>query len=363
MRHLLPALALTLAGVCIPASPDFAAQGAELKMTEQGAADPAVDSPPNPDRDQTALGDIGAGDSASATASDPSRSSGNVSGRPSSPLSREELCSLLASSAEDNALPVAFFVRLIWQESGFDSRSVSSAGALGVAQFMPAVAQELGVRDPFDPREALPASAQLLRGLHAKFGNLGLAAAAYNAGPGRVLNWLKKRSGLPKETRNYVQVITGVPAEHWINAKLQPGELQVPRRVPCAQIASASELPAPSQAQKPAGSHRPRPASPAAEYMRAASTSITTPAGLTRLARHETGAPRDRRGAGAVRVADLKTHAKRGTDDRKGGAVVRVAALKGHAKPSSNDRKGAAVVRVADLKMHAKRGSDKRRAS
>jgi len=363
MRHLLPALALTLAGVCIPASPDFAAQGAELKMTEQGAADPAVDSPPNPDRDQTALGDIGAGDSASATASDPSRSSDNVSGRPSSPLSREELCSLLASSAEDNALPVAFFVRLIWQESGFDSRSVSSAGALGVAQFMPEVAQELGVRDPFDPREALPASAQLLRGLHAKFGNLGLAAAAYNAGPGRVLNWLKKRSGLPKETRNYVQVITGVPAEHWINAKLQPGELQVPRRVPCAQIASASELPAPSQAQKPAGSHRPRPASPAAEYMRAASPSITTPAGLTRLARHETGASRDRRGAGAVRVADLKTHAKRGTDDRKGGAVVRVAALKGHAKPSSNDRKGAAVVRVADLKMHAKRGSDKRRAS
>src|SRR4030081_2168850 len=336
MRHLLPALALTLAGVCFPASPDFAAPGAELKLTEQGA-DTAVDSPPISDRDPIALGDTDGADSASAAASDPSRSSDNASGRPSFPLSREELCSLLASSAEDNALPVAFFVRLIWQESGFDSRSVSSAGALGVAQFMPEVAQELGVRDPFDPREALPASAQLLRGLHAKFGNLGLAAAAYNAGSGRVLNWLKKRSGLPKETRDYVQVITGVPANHWINAKLQPGELLVPRRVPCAQIASASELPARSQAQKPSGSHRPRPASPAAEYMRA---SITTPAGLTRLARHETAASRDRRSAGAVRVADLKTHAKRGTDDRKGGAVVRVAALKGHAKPSSNDRKG-----------------------
>src|SRR3979411_3227335 len=226
MRHLLPALALTLAGVCIPASPDFAAPGAELKLTEQGA-DPAVDSPPISDRDQTALG---AADGASSTASDPSRSSDDVSGRPSSPLSREELCSLLASSAEDNALPVAFFVRLIWQESGFDSRSVSSAGALGVAQFMPEVAQELGVSDPFDPREAVPASAQLLRGLHAKFGNLGLAAAAYNAGPGRVLSWLKKRSGLPKETRNYVQIITGVPAEHWINANLQPDSVHSPGR-------------------------------------------------------------------------------------------------------------------------------------
>ena len=352
MRHLLPALALTLAGVCFPASPDFAAPGAELKLTEQGA-DTAVDSPPISDRDPIALGDTDSADSASAAASDPSRSSDNASGRPSSPLSREELCSLLASSAEDNALPVAFFVRLIWQESGFDSRSVSSAGALGVAQFMPEVAQELGVSDPFDPREAVPASAQLLRGLHAKFGNLGLAAAAYNAGPGRVLNWLKKRSGLPKETRDYVQIITGVPAEHWINAKLQPAELQVPRRVPCAQTASVSELPAPSQARKPAGSHRPRPALPV-EYMRAASPSLPPPAGLSRSARHDTGPLRDRRGAGAVRVADLRTHAKRGSDDRKGGAVVRVAALKAHAKPSSNDRKGAAVVRVADLKTHAK---------
>src|SRR3981081_1022385 len=107
MRHLLPALALTLAGVCIPVSPDFAAPPAELTTTDQGAP------PANPDRDQAALGDTDDADSASSIASDPSRSSDTVSGRPSSPLSREELCSLLASSAEDNALPVAFFVRLI----------------------------------------------------------------------------------------------------------------------------------------------------------------------------------------------------------------------------------------------------------
>src|SRR5258708_25559482 len=82
MRHLLPALALTLAGVCIPVSPDFAAPAAELKTTEQGPADRAVDSPPNSDRDQTALADIGAADSAAAAASGPSRSSDNASGRP-----------------------------------------------------------------------------------------------------------------------------------------------------------------------------------------------------------------------------------------------------------------------------------------
>jgi hypothetical protein len=262
-----------------------------------------------------------------------------MGGRPSSSVSREELCTLLASSAEDNALPVALFVRLIWQESGFDRMSVSSAGAQGVAQFMPEVAQELGVRDPFDPREALPASAQLLRSLHAKFGNLGLAAAAYNAGPKRVLNWLAKRSGLPKETRDYVRIVTGVPAEHWINAKLQRGELEVPRRVPCDQVASASELPSPPQAQKTASS-RLRHRAPAVEYMRAASPSLTPPVKLTGLARRDNVTSRDRRGAGVARVADLRTRAK----------------------PGNNDRKGAPAVRVAELKMHAKRG-DKRRAS
>ena len=222
-------------------------------MIKEGPADPVADPPANPDRDQTALGAYRRGRKRLfGRPIDPPQSADNMGGRPSSSVSREELCTLLASSAEDNALPVAFFVRLIWQESGFDRMSVSSAGAQGVAQFMPEVAQELGVRDPFDPREALPASAQLLRSLHAKFGNLGLAAAAYNAGPKRVLNWLAKRSGLPKETRDYVRIVTGVPAEHWINAKLQRGELQVPRRVPCDQVASTSELPSPPQAQKPA---------------------------------------------------------------------------------------------------------------
>jgi hypothetical protein len=361
MRHLLPALALSLAGVCLPVFPDFAAPAADLTMTKEGPADPVADPPANPDRDQTAPGAIDAGESASSAPIDPPRSADNMGGRPSSPVSREELCTLLASSAEDNALPVAFFVRLIWQESGFDRMSVSSAGAQGVAQFMPEVAQELGVRDPFDPREALPASAQLLRSLHAKFGNLGLAAAAYNAGPKRVLDWLAKRSGLPKETRDYVRIVTGVPAEHWINARLQRGELQVPRRVPCDQVASASEIPSPPQAQKPAGSRLRHPV-PAVEYMRAASPS-PAPVRLTRLARHDNVTSRDRRGAGVVRVAELKTQAKRGAEDRKVAGVVRTADLRMRAKPGHSDRKGASVVRVAELKAHAKRGGDKRRAS
>src|SRR5439155_112726 len=96
------------------------------------------------------------------------------------------ICDVLAAAAVENDLPVDFFARLIWQESRFDPTAVSRAGAQGVAQFMPATASARGLADPFDPIEAIAHSAKLLRDLRREFGNLGLAAAAYNAGPGRV---------------------------------------------------------------------------------------------------------------------------------------------------------------------------------
>ena len=65
-------------------------------------------------------------------------------------------------------------------------RLVSPKGAAGVAQFMRATASWHGLADPFEPVEALRHSAAYLRELLDRFGNLGLAAAAYNAGPGRV---------------------------------------------------------------------------------------------------------------------------------------------------------------------------------
>jgi soluble lytic murein transglycosylase-like protein len=89
-----------------------------------------------------------------------------------------------------NDLPANFFARLIWQESRFDPVAVSRAGTQGVAQFMPATANWRGLSNPFDPLEAIAQSAKLLRDLRREFGNLGLAAAAYNAGSGRVHDWL-----------------------------------------------------------------------------------------------------------------------------------------------------------------------------
>ena len=125
----------------------------------------------------------------------------------------------LRKMAEDAAtahtLPVGYFLRLIRQESGFNPNSISSAGAQGIAQFMPATAVDRGLRDPFDPAESLPKSAELLNELRDHFGNLGLAAAAYNAGPERVQRWLAGKSQLPQETIDYVRVITGHDAVDW----------------------------------------------------------------------------------------------------------------------------------------------------
>ena len=84
---------------------------------------------------------------------------------------------------------------MIWQESRFQSDAVgpvtrSGQRAQGIAQFMPGTASERRLLDPFDPVQALPKSAEFLSELRDQFGNLGLAAAAYNAGPHRVQEWL-----------------------------------------------------------------------------------------------------------------------------------------------------------------------------
>ncbi|WP_314949312.1 lytic transglycosylase domain-containing protein [Bradyrhizobium cosmicum] len=157
--------------------------------------------------------------------------------------STERFCHALREAAEASGIPVPFFARLIWQESRFKSDEVSQAGAQGVAQFMPGTAAEVGLDDPFDPMKALPASAKFLRKLRDDFGNLGLAAAAYNAGPGRIQKWLAKESQLPRETRDYVRIITGTSAEDWTErAEALAIRIDLPREAPCEGIGSLSKM-------------------------------------------------------------------------------------------------------------------------
>ena len=134
----------------------------------------------------------------------------------SSNPSVNDICRTLAQAAAGNDLPEEFFTRLIWQESRFDPGAVSPAGAQGIAQFMPGTAKMRGLTNAFEPLQALRESASYLRELRTTFrGNLGLAAAAYNAGPGPVEAWLAKRGVLPAETQAYVMIVTGYAAEAW----------------------------------------------------------------------------------------------------------------------------------------------------
>jgi hypothetical protein len=148
-----------------------------------------------------------------------------------------ELCNAIAAAAAENAIPIPFFTRLIWQESRFKTYAVSRAGAQGIAQFMPRTAAWRGLDDPFDPMAALPESAEFLRELRRQLGNLGLAAAAYNAGPGRVREWLSGRASLPRETRAYVRIVTGRTVDEWAKSdadSVEPGEV---KDIPCSDMA------------------------------------------------------------------------------------------------------------------------------
>jgi hypothetical protein len=112
---------------------------------------------------------------------------------------------LFTRAGRANGVDPALLAAVARQESGFDPRAVSPAGAQGLMQLMPATARGLGVTDPFDPAQAVDGAATLLRDLISRFGRIDLALAAYNAGPGAVLRY----DGIPPypETRNYVRSV------------------------------------------------------------------------------------------------------------------------------------------------------------
>lgn len=157
----------------------------------------------------------------------------------SAPSSTDNICVTLQQAAAKNGLPVDFFVRVIWQESRFNAGAVSPKGAQGIAQFMPKTGDWRRLSDPFDVGAALAASASYLRELSKRFGNLGLAAAAYNASPQRVQDWLSARVGLPEETRHYVQIVTGHSAEEWTGGTAR-ANLSRPEPVPCADVVKST---------------------------------------------------------------------------------------------------------------------------
>jgi hypothetical protein len=119
---------------------------------------------------------------------------------PATPYAR-----LFEEAGVEHGVSPALLAAVARQESGFDPRAVSPAGAQGLMQLMPGTAAGLGVTDPFDPDQAVDGAARLLRTLLDRFGGTELALAAYNAGPGAVLRY----GGIPPypETQAYVRSV------------------------------------------------------------------------------------------------------------------------------------------------------------
>ncbi|MDM7458894.1 MAG: lytic transglycosylase domain-containing protein, partial [Paracoccus sp. (in: a-proteobacteria)] len=155
---------------------------------------------------------------------------------------------MIDSHARLNRLDPAFLARLLWKESRFQPAAVSPAGALGIAQFMPGTAALYDLEDPFNPAQSIAKSAWYLRHLIDRFGNIGLAAVAYNGGEARAARFISGQSSLPRETLDYVEAITGHSAHRWRDNPPAENQLalslaaDLPFRPACERMAAARQL-------------------------------------------------------------------------------------------------------------------------
>lgn len=128
----------------------------------------------------------------------------NLAHRPRCLLSGHSgLEELIAAAERKHALPAGLFSAVVEAESKGNCHRISQAGAMGPAQLTDATAKFLGVEDPYEPTVALEAGARYLASHVQRFGDLRLAVAAYNAGPGAV------RGAVPRngETEYYVEKV------------------------------------------------------------------------------------------------------------------------------------------------------------
>jgi hypothetical protein len=118
---------------------------------------------------------------------------------------REDIGAIIEKASLKFGVDRTLIESVIRAESGFDANATSPKGAMGLMQLMPATAQELGVKNPYDPEENVMAGTRYLKTLLDRYhGNAPLALAAYNWGMGN----LERSSGnLPEETRNYIAKI------------------------------------------------------------------------------------------------------------------------------------------------------------
>lgn len=130
---------------------------------------------------------------------------------PENRANREKWLPTIQQAEQAHGLPATLLDRLLWRESRYRTDIItgalkSSAGAIGIAQFMPATAKEYGI-NPLDPAQAIPAAARYLANSYRVLGSWKWAVASYNAGIGRVQQVLKGERELPTETQTYIAEI------------------------------------------------------------------------------------------------------------------------------------------------------------
>ncbi len=138
----------------------------------------------------------------------------------------------IAEAAHHFGIPAGWIAAVLAAESNGDPTAVSSAGAMGLMQLMPATWDEqralhrLG-SDPFQPRDNILAGAAYLRAMWDRYGTVTGMLGAYNFGPGRYDEYLAGERGLPQETREYVAALAPVLG----GEPLAPGAFAGPQRV------------------------------------------------------------------------------------------------------------------------------------
>lgn len=153
---------------------------------------------------------------------------------------------LIEKAATTANIPAPLLAGVITQESGGRDDAVSPAGARGPAQLMPGTARDLGVTDPHDAGQAIPAGARYLRQQLDKFGDEKLALMAYNWGPGNVERWVKAGSDpskVPAETRDYVGKVQGYAARFGTpGAPAYKGDLKAGYDLASADIQNRTDI-------------------------------------------------------------------------------------------------------------------------
>ncbi|WP_082135328.1 lytic transglycosylase domain-containing protein [Puniceibacterium sp. IMCC21224] len=171
-----------------------------------------------------------------------------------------DTCQAIDHFATRHGIDPGFFARLIWQESRFDPNALSPARAMGIAQFIASTAVLRGLRDTYNPAEALEHSAEYLGEMTRHYGNPGLAAIGYNGGERRAEGLIAGTGALARETVNYVQIITGLTAETWRDSPPKSHDFRLSKSLPfraaCHDLARNRRLtpyPRPEPTLKPWG--------------------------------------------------------------------------------------------------------------